>query len=225
MPRTRQAPKKLTASHLSEIDNLSKRDAHKGEMAQFCAWQYLRMESLCLGLRLESKKLDPHQEAALVRVRAELFYWIDRGPNPEGGIVFQGMVPLHARRGLSVFRLPDGQPHRYPNRFALSLDPGQEIELLLEKVREEIVAERKRRRIRNAKGQGKSMGLRRMWKALAVYKKALTTKQRQTKQSYVWWDKIPGINKENTAHKFTSLAKKMVTAAMSETWEEAFPLR
>ena len=232
MPRTRQAPKRLTARHLSKIDNLSKRGAnkddmarHKGEMARFCAWQYLRMESLSVGLHLESKKLDPHQEAALVGVRAEFFYWIDLGPKPEAGMMYQGLVPLHARRGFSVFRLPDGQPHNYPYRFALSIDPSQEIELLLEKVCEEISAERKRRGIRNAKGQGKSMGLLRMWKSLAVYKKYLTTKQRQTTQSRVWWDKIPGINKDNTAHKFTSHAKKMVKAAMSETWGEAFPLR
>ena len=226
MARPRQAPKKLTDEHLLTIDDLAKRDSHKGEMARFYAWQYLRMESLALELRLKSKKLDPQQEAALARMKAELFYWIGRGPKPEGSILFQGLVPLHARRAFAVFRPPDGQPHRYPNHFALYIDPSWDIDrLILPHVRKEILAERKRRVILNAKGQGPTMKFPRMWKALAVYEKYQQCKLHPTKLRENWWETIPGITNKNQAHKLTSLARKMVNAAMTETWGKTFSLR
>lgn len=225
MTGTRQLPKKLTTSHLSKIADLKKRDAHMGEMALFYAWKILHLESLSLGLRLEHKQLAPQQKAALASIKARLLNCLGYGPKPEGILEFHGLVPLHARRGLSVFCLPQAQQGNYPNHFSLFIDPGEDLDLLLKKVRKEIIAERERRGITNASGQGKPMGIQRRLKALEVYKKSIRAKQRHNNSPNKWWAAIPGINNENTAHKLTCLAKQMVKSAMNQTWEKAVPLR
>ena len=218
MARTRQAPKTLTASHLSKIDNLSKHDAHKGEMARFYAWQWLRMESLALNLRLHSKPPDTQQEAYQARVLAELFFLIGCGPRPETKmVVHQGLLPLHAMRHLSVVRLQDGQLHNFPARIALSIDPSQNISLVLENVKRELIAEQKKRNIRKAAGPGMPLAFPRMWLALQYYEKSRRTRK--------LWAEIPGMKSENEANELIRTARKMVKAATSGIWEQSFPLR
>ena len=221
MARTRQSPKKLTASHLSKIDGLRKRNPYKGEMAGFCAWHWLRMKSLSLGLSLQSKNLDPEQEAILARLTTEFRYYIGFDLEPEEWLEVHGTVPLFAQRLMSVFRLPDGQPHTFPNRVALSIDPSQDIKLVYDGVRKELLAEREKRNQRNAAGQGKPPAFSRMWIALQCYEKSKKSRNQSKK---CWWANI-GIKNENTAYQLNRLAKMMIEAATSGTWEQSFPLR